>query len=97
LLVASHIVPWREDENLRVNPHDGLCFCALHDKGFDRGFFTLGRNYEIVFGTAIREHFSNSAVHSGFQIYEGMAISLPDKFIPDQRFLAIHRDRYFLE
>lgn len=96
LLIASHIVPWRDDENLRVNPHNGLCLCTLHDKGFDRGFFTVGEDYKIVIGKAVRQYLPNSAVHTGFKIYEGQNISLPDKFLPRQDLLAIHRDQYFL-
>ncbi|MDZ4720779.1 MAG: HNH endonuclease [Roseiflexaceae bacterium] len=96
LLIASHIVPWRDDEHLRVNPHNGLCLCALHDKGFDRGFFTFGEDYKIVIGKTIRQYLPNSVVHNGFSIYEGQRITLPDKFIPDQRFLMIHRANYFL-
>jgi putative restriction endonuclease len=96
LLIASHIVPWRDNENLRVNPHNGLCLCTLHDKGFDRGFFTIGEDYEIVIGKAIRQYLPNSAVDNGFKIYEGQMISIPDKFIPKQDLLAIHRDSYFL-
>ena len=96
LLIASHIIPWRDDENLRVNPHNGLCLCVLHDKGFDRGYFTVGESYEVVIGKAIRQYLPNSAVHNGFKVYEGQTIALPDKFIPDQGFLMIHRDNYFL-
>lgn len=97
LLIASHIVPWRDDENSRVNPHNGLCLCTLHDKGFDRGFFTLDEDYKVVIGRTIRQYLPNSAVLSGFKIHEGQVISLPDKFIPKQEFLAIHRENYFLE
>jgi predicted restriction endonuclease len=96
LLIASHIIPWRDDENLRVNPHNGLCLCTLHDKSFDRGFFTLADDYKIVIGKAIRQYLPNSAVHNGFKIYEGKAISLPDKFIPKQEFLELHRENHFL-
>jgi predicted restriction endonuclease len=96
LLIASHIVPWRDDESLRVNPHNGMCLCAMHDKGFDRGLFTLDDDYKVVIGQKIRQYLPNSAVHSGFKIYEGQSISLPDKFIPKQELLAIHRDKYFL-
>jgi len=96
LLIASHIIPWRDDKHLRVNPHNGLCLCTLHDKGFDRGFFTLAEDYKIVIGEVMRQYLPNSAVHNGFKIYEGQMISLPDKFIPRQEFLAIHRDSYFL-
>ena len=96
LLIASHIVPWRDDENLRVNPHNGLCLCTLHDKGFDRGFFAVDEDYKIVIGKAIRDYLPNSAVHSGFKIHEGQSISMPDKFITNQEYLAIHRENYFL-
>ena len=96
LLIASHIIPWRDDETLRVNPHNGLCLCTLHDKGFDRGFFTVGEDYKIVIGKAIRQYLPNSAVHNGFKIYEGQRILLPDKFLPRQDLLEIHRYQYFL-
>jgi predicted restriction endonuclease len=96
LLIASHIIPWRDNENLRVNPHNGLCLCTLHDKGFDRGFFTIGVNYEIIIGSTLRQYLPNSAVHSGFKIYEGQRISLPDKFLPAQDYLANHRGNIFL-
>ncbi len=96
LLIASHIVPWSDADNLRVNPHNGLCLCVLHDKGFDRGFFTLGEDYEVVIGHVLRHYLPNSSVNNGFKIYEGQIITLPDKFIPNQQFLAIHRNNYFL-
>lgn len=96
LLIASHIIPWADDETLRVNPHNGLCLCALHDKGFDRGFFTVSEDYKVVLGQAIGNYLPNSSVNSGFKIYEGQMISLPDKFVPKQEFLAVHRQKYFL-
>lgn len=96
LLIASHIVPWRDNENLRVNPHNGLCLCALHDKGFDRGYFTISEDLKVIIGKAIRSYLPNSSVNNGFKIYEGQAVSLPDKFVPNQEFLAIHRENYFL-
>ncbi|MFZ4828986.1 MAG: HNH endonuclease, partial [Phototrophicaceae bacterium] len=97
LLIASHIVPWRDDKSLRVNPHNGLCLCALHDKGFDRGFFTLDEEYRVILGQIVRNYLPNPSVYNEFNIYEGQRISLPDKFIPKQEFLEIHRDKYFLK
>jgi len=35
LLVASHIVPWRSDPGNRLNPKNGLCLSAIHDRAFD--------------------------------------------------------------
>ncbi|MYE38741.1 MAG: HNH endonuclease, partial [Chloroflexi bacterium] len=35
LLIASHIIPWRLNQENRVNPGNGLSLNALHDKAFD--------------------------------------------------------------
>ncbi len=35
-LTASHIIPWAEDAQNRLNPKNGLCLNALHDRAFDR-------------------------------------------------------------
>lgn len=96
LLIASHIVPWHKDKNLRVNPHNGLCLCALHDKAFDRGFFTLGENFEVVISKALHDYLPNLALQNGFSIFSGQTIELPDKFLPAQEFLEIHRQHYYL-
>jgi len=37
-LNASHIIPWSKDKTNRVNPRNGLCLNAFHDRVFDRGF-----------------------------------------------------------
>lgn len=41
LLVASHIVPWRDAISNRLNPRNGLCLSILHDKAFDIGMITI--------------------------------------------------------
>ena len=41
LLVASHIVPWSKDPRERLNPRNGLCLNALHDRAFDRGLISV--------------------------------------------------------
>ncbi len=41
LLVASHIIPWSENEKRRADPTNGLCLNALHDKAFDRHLITF--------------------------------------------------------
>jgi putative restriction endonuclease len=32
LLIASHIVPWSKDKANRLNPSNGLCLSAIHDR-----------------------------------------------------------------
>ena len=41
LVITSHIVPWCEDSQNRLNPQNGLCLSALHDRAFDQGLITV--------------------------------------------------------
>tara|TARA_R100000322_G_scaffold96580_1_gene60870 strand:+ start:55 stop:771 length:717 start_codon:yes stop_codon:yes gene_type:complete len=50
LLVCSHIKPWFVDKEERLNPKNTICFCVLHDKMFDKGYFSLDSNFKIIFG-----------------------------------------------
>ena len=46
-LVASHIARWADNEELRGELGNGLCFCLLHDKAFERGIFTIDDQFKI--------------------------------------------------
>ena len=95
LLVASHIVPWRENPSQRLNPANGLCLSSLHDKAFDIGLITIRADWTIAISPAIDEaagDFWQKAVAA----YEGRKISLPDRFQPSPQFLAHHRANVFI-
>lgn len=47
-LVASHIVPWAADENIRLDPSNGLCLSTLVDRAFDTGFLSINRDGSIA-------------------------------------------------
>src|SRR5664280_29875 len=49
LLTASHIIPWAEDERNRLNPRNGLCLNALHDRAFDRHLMWIEDGFVIRF------------------------------------------------
>src|SRR5207248_1803837 len=49
LLVASHIVPWATDPKQRMNPRNGLCLNALHDRAFDRGLMFIAEDMTVGF------------------------------------------------
>ena len=48
LLRASHIVPWSENIETRLDPSNGLCLFILYDVLFDQGYFSLSDNYKII-------------------------------------------------
>ncbi|SEH67601.1 putative restriction endonuclease [Rheinheimera pacifica] len=94
LLVASHIVPWHEDEHNRLNPHNGLALSALHDKAFDLGMITIDEDYRVVVSsqnTDTNDLFFDTAIAS----FHGRPIVLPEKFYPAAKFLAFHREHIF--
>lgn len=94
LLVASHIVPWRADPDNRLNPANGLCLSALHDKAFDIGLITIQADWTLAISPSIREN-SDTFWQNAIADYEGCEITLPSKFSPDPDFLAHHRTQIF--
>lgn len=94
LLVASHIIPWRFNEQ-RTNPKNGLCLNSMHNQAFDQGFITLMSNFEVKISDVIYEHPENKSISDFFLKYKGQKISLPDKFFSSQEFLEFHRSKIF--
>lgn len=96
LLVASHIVPWRTDKNNRLNPRNGLCLSALHDKAFDLGLFTLTLNLKIKNSQKLKEMAGNPFAADWLVGLEGRSIELPQKFGPLEEFIDWHNKNVFL-
>lgn len=98
LLIASHIKPWRDSDmkNERMNPRNGLCLNALHDKAFDKGFITLNDKYEVVLSSRIKECDMDAETQDWFFAYKGKQIALPDKFLPSKDFIHYHNDEIFI-
>ena len=91
LLIASHIVPWSQDQANRLNPGNGLCLSALHDRAFDQHLISLSDDLRILIGDAIKRRRDEAMMHSVFLALEGKRISLPEKFMPEKSFIAQHR------
>jgi predicted restriction endonuclease len=53
LLVASHIIPWADQIEHRLNPGNGLCLSYIYDKLFDKGYFTIGVNGQVNLSSRI--------------------------------------------
>jgi putative restriction endonuclease len=90
LLVASHIVPWSLDKANRLNPSNGLCLSAIHDKAFDNHLFSLTDDSRILLSERLKAS-KDTFVHNVFFATEGKQIELPERFAPSQEFIAKHR------
>lgn len=96
LLNASHIKPWAEsDKTEKLNPQNGLCLNALHDRAFDRGMITLADDYSILVSNQVKRT-SSDWVRKMLLDYAGQKILLPARFAPRADFLAWHRDNVFV-
>ena len=94
LLTASHIIPWAEDEKNRLNPKNGLCLNALHDRVFDRHLMWIEEGFVIRFSPELRKK-SNSPEETinWLTSFEGSQLLLPNKFAPDPDFLKRHLEK----
>jgi putative restriction endonuclease len=97
LLIASHIKPWKDSDPKveRTNPRNGLCLSPLYDKAFDAGLMTIDEQYHIVFSNIIQDCANKATINRFFKHYNGKSIALPERFIPDQKYLEYHRNNIF--
>ncbi len=96
LLVASHIKPWRDFPDERLNPRNGLCLSALHDAAFDNGLITLDEDLRVVLSKRLRAYFPQPALEKSFREFEGQRIQLPEKLAePASDCLQHHRQHVF--
>lgn len=95
LLIASHIIPWSKDENNRLNPRNGLCLNAMHDRAFDKGFITVTPEYKVKISNYFADYGNEEIVSEMFSKYNNQKIILLDKFSPDKEFLSYHNEKIF--
>jgi predicted restriction endonuclease len=96
LLIASHIVPWSQDKANRLNPSNGLCLTALHDRAFDQGLITVLPDFKIRVSRSLyrsKTSFCDMALLS----LEGKRISLPERFLPAPELLRFHNKEIFIQ
>lgn len=94
LLVASHILPWAECPENRLNPRNGLCLNALHDKAFDRGLMWIDDELVIHFSSRLAAKGKRTGMGLSWLLeFEGQKLILKSKLTPDPRFLRQHRER----
>ena len=96
LLVASHIKPWGDFPDDRLNPRNGLCLSNLHDAAFDSGLITLDEQLNVILSRRLKSYFPQPTLEQNFILFEGIPIRLPEKLAePDPQFLFHHRKHIF--
>jgi putative restriction endonuclease len=94
LVIASHIVPWSQDKQNRLNPQNGLCLSALHDKAYDQGLITVMPDYTVRVSQTLKKTSDHPFTNAALLDFDKRPIHLPERFRPDPRFLKSHAERF---
>lgn len=88
-LVASHIVPWGVDENIRLDPSNGICLSLLADRAFELGYLIINDclTVEINFDKVG----ADDVLREYLEPYDGKRISIPTKGSPKVEYLQRRR------
>ena len=98
LLIASHIIPWAEREDTRLNPENGICFSALYDRAFDKGLITVDPNdYTIIISVSLKDALTKDAYNEHFGKINNKKIILPEEHKPAPEFLQYHIENVFVK
>ena len=96
LLSASHIAPWSEDANNRMNPQNGLCLNLLHHRAFDEGLITITPEFRVRVSSSLATPTTGDATHTFFEPYHNQLARLPRRFLPDAMLLEWHNKKIFV-
>jgi putative restriction endonuclease len=96
LLIASHIIPWRSDKANRLNPRNGLCLSAIHDRAFDIGLICLEDDFTVMVSDELKRS-GDLFVKDVFISLRDRKIKLPERFQPEAKFVAWHRHQIFVD
>lgn len=94
-LVASHIVPWSVEEDLRTDPTNGLCLSATLDRLFDAGLMTVTVDLTVRMSTRLLES-RQSPVQNLLCVYHDRPIKKPHRFLPAETHLKWHHEHRFI-
>ena len=94
LVIASHIVPWSEDRQNRLNPQNGLCLSALHDRAYDQGLITVLPDFTVRVSPRVQASKGDSFITESLLRFDGQPIRFPERFGPSPAFLTRHARRF---
>lgn len=97
LLIASHIIPWSDDESRRADPTNGLCLNVLHDKAFDHHLITFDEDFRLVVSSTLKKGNITEFQSVNFEKLEGTRLTLPHRFAPDPFALETHRNSFIYD
>lgn len=95
LLVASHIIPWAENEKERLNPENGICLSSLYDKAFDMGLISFDDSFRTIFSSRLASNVGKDYYERYFSPVFGKTLAETKRYAVNSKFLEWHRQMVF--
>jgi hypothetical protein len=95
LLRASHIIPWSDNIETRLDPSNGLCLFILYDVLFDQGYFSLSDNYQIIIPNNIGNY--SPEIQNILLSIKDKKILNPIKHKIKLEYIKYHRENIFIQ
>ncbi len=95
LLVASHIIPWSENKEERLNPTNGICLSSLYDKAFDQGLISFDSSFKVLFSERLSSNIGKEYFDKYFSPIQNKSLTETKKYAINPTFLEWHRDCIF--
>lgn len=95
LLVASHIIPWAVNVGERLNPENGLCLSAIHDRAFDKGLIGVDLDHKILISSELKQFSKEPFYNAQFGQFENKPLKKPGKYLPRKEFIEFHLNHVF--
>jgi predicted restriction endonuclease len=92
VLRASHISPWSDDPENRLNPSNGILLAATYDAAFDQHLMSFDEDGRMVLSPALKEHHGQEAFIETFLKLEGRRLARPQRHPPSAALMARHRE-----
>jgi hypothetical protein len=90
-LVAAHIVPWSEDETIRLDPSNGICLSPIIDRAFELGYLLIEDDFTIRVDP--KKVGGDRALLEYLKPYDGKKLNRPRRDAPKPEYLKRRRDR----
>lgn len=95
LLVASHIIPWSENKEERLNPTNRICLSSLYDKAFDQGLISFDSSFKVLFSERLSSNVGKEYFDKYFSPIQNKSLAETKKYAINPTFLEWHRDCIF--
>lgn len=94
LLIASHIIPWADNKEKRLDPSNGLLLNALLDRAFDKGLITFDAT---DLSLKISDRLKDAKSLDYLNQYRGAVLTKPrnERATPSKENLEYHNDIIF--